>query len=516
MVKIFIDDIPFEVKEGSTVFEAAKQSGIAIPHLCYHPAFEPEGSCRMCLVEIEGMPKLELACSTRVREGMKISTRSERVVAARQGVLEFLLAEHPPDCPICDKAGECKLQDYYEDYGLFDSRMNEDKERRPKKVEIGRHLILDQERCILCTRCVRFLRQVTETQELGVFERGIHTAVDIYEGRPVDNNYSGNLAEVCPVGAITDRDFRFQTRTWFLSDGDSICPLCSRGCAVTIESHKGFSRFPVPKKVYRIKSRFDPDVNGHWICDLGRYGYGYLNGGRRTGPKDKAGKIKTWDQAVDFLAGLVKPLRYKNRTDRIAVVFHTELSNEELFLLKRLFIQDLKGARLYRADRPDGESDGRLLTAERSPNRRGAREVGIEAPEAAPETITQGTDLLLMFGTRLVETFGLSAVQAAIDGTGTSVLIAAAAHPVDESVDMVLPALWTAEKSGSLTNVDGRILRFEPAVPASEGGRAESSLLVNLGKVLGIDFGFYNRLHTPEDVYREMAKDIPFFGKHSD
>jgi NADH-quinone oxidoreductase subunit G len=182
MIKIFIDEKPFDVEESLTIFNAAEQNGISIPHLCYHPAFPPEGTCRMCLVEIEGIPKLELSCSTQVRDGMKIFTHSDRVEEARRGVLEFLLAEHPIDCPICDQAGDCKLQDYYDEYGLYDSQFSEIKEKREKKVEIGKNLLLDQERCILCRRCVRFLGEVTKTRELGVFQRGNHTEINVYNG----------------------------------------------------------------------------------------------------------------------------------------------------------------------------------------------------------------------------------------------------------------------------------------------------------------------------------------------
>ena len=212
-VNVQIDDQELKVHPGMTIFQASQEAGIEIPHLCYHSAFAPEGSCRMCLVEIEGLPKLELACSTVVREGMKIFTKTPDVIKARKGVLEFLLAEHPLDCPICDKAGECKLQDYFEDYGLFSSRFLETKERKRKKIDIGQHLILDQERCVLCTRCVRFLREVTKTGELGIFQRGLKSEVDILADQTVDNNYSGNLVDICPVGAITDKDFRFQTRS---------------------------------------------------------------------------------------------------------------------------------------------------------------------------------------------------------------------------------------------------------------------------------------------------------------
>ncbi|NOR14200.1 MAG: 2Fe-2S iron-sulfur cluster binding domain-containing protein, partial [Candidatus Aminicenantes bacterium] len=270
MIKIRIDDRELEVQEGITIFSAASEAGISIPHFCYHPAFIPEGTCRMCLVEIEGMPKLELACSTVVREGMIVSTQSNRVREGRKGVLEFLLAEHPLDCPICDQAGDCKLQDYYEEYGLYESQFSEVKDKHDKKVDLGNHLIHDQERSVLCRRCVRFLREVTGTEEMGVFERGSHTEVNLYLDNQVDNNYSGNLAQICPVGAITDKDFRFQTRSWFLAEADSICPLCSRGCSIQIGYHPGFSRFSLPKRVYRIKAKTNETVNGYWICDLGR------------------------------------------------------------------------------------------------------------------------------------------------------------------------------------------------------------------------------------------------------
>ncbi|MCX6571532.1 MAG: 2Fe-2S iron-sulfur cluster-binding protein [Candidatus Aminicenantes bacterium] len=228
MITIQLDGRALQVPPGTTVLKAAEQAGIVIPRFCYHPAFEPEGSCRMCLVEIEGLPKLDLACSTVVREGMKVWTSTPKVIQARKDVLEFFLADHPLDCPICDKAGECKLQEYYDRHGLFAGRFVEAKEKRDKKVAIGKGLLLDRERCILCTLCVRFLRKVTGTGELGVFERAVRAEIGTYDGVPVDNNYSGNLVDICPVGAITDADFRFKMRAWFLIKGPTVCPI-SRG-----------------------------------------------------------------------------------------------------------------------------------------------------------------------------------------------------------------------------------------------------------------------------------------------
>ncbi len=287
MAKISIDGKPLEVTDGLTIMKAADSAGIIIPRFCYHPAFVPEGSCRMCLVEIEGLPKLELACSTVVRDGMKVSTGSEKVVEARRGVLEFLLAEHPLDCPICDKAGECTLQDYYEGYGRFKGAFQESKEKREKKLVLGKSLILDRERCILCTRCVRFLTEVTKTQELGVFKRGVHSEISPYEKEPVDNNYSGNLVEICPVGAITDLDFRFKTRPWFLNTGESICPLCSRGCNIYIDYLPGFARLEETKKGPAHPVQGEP--SGQRILDL-RSGKVWLFSSRPE-PVGRAGHV---------------------------------------------------------------------------------------------------------------------------------------------------------------------------------------------------------------------------------
>lgn len=517
MIKIFLDEKPLEVNEGTTVLKAAEEAGIDIPHLCYHPAFLPEGSCRMCLVEIEGLPKLELACSTQVRDGMKISTKSEKVIEARKGVLEFLLAEHPLDCPICDKAGECELQNYYEEYGLFDSQFKETKEKRQKKVEIGKNLILDLERCILCTRCVRFLREVTKTQELGVFNRGLHSEINTYDGVPVDNNYSGNLAEICPVGAITDSDFRFKTRSWFLKQGESICPLCSRGCNIIIESHKGFTRFQVPKRVYRIKSRENNDINGYWICDFGRYGYSYLDDKRLDRIIVNNGKeTLTWEKAIAFLAEKIKRLHYVKKTSRLVVVLNTWLSNEELFLLKKIFKNDLSVEKIYFIDPADGEADDFLLTSERSPNRRGAQEIGFDLKPLDREALMEKADLLLIFGQFISDRFNLAEIKAALENIETKIYFATHSDELNSLVDIVLPTALIPEKEGSLTNVDGIVQKFLPALEGPGECRPEWKVLVDLGKELGINFNYYKQFNSPEVVLKEMSKEIPFFEKKNE
>jgi NADH-quinone oxidoreductase subunit G len=515
MPKIFIDEKELNVNDGMTILEAAEQAGISIPHLCYHEAFVPEGSCRMCLVEIEGLPKLELACSTRVREGMKVFTKSEKVIQARKGVLEFLCAEHPIDCPICDKAGECKLQDYYEEYGLFESQFQEYKERKPKKIPIGKNLILDQERCILCTRCVRFLRDVTKTEELGVFQRGIHTEINTYDGVLIDNNYSGNLAEICPVGAITDKDFRFKTRTWFLEKEESICPLCSRGCNIDIEYHMGFSRFSLPQRVYRVRSRENQQINGFWICDVGRYGYSYAD-------KERIGKVAayngitpgTWPECVTFLTEKIKRLYYMKRTARIGLILHTWLSNEELFLLDKVFRKDLNVQNVIFLNPPMEEGDSFLLTSDRTPNTKGAQEIGFDVEAADWNDFFENIELLLVFGSPLFAESNIAPLKAGLENIDLKILFASHDHEISSQFDIVLPVSVISEKGGSITNLDGMVQTFLPALSGFGDSRPEWKFLVDLAKELKIDTKFFHPFSSPEAIREEMKKHIPFFEKN--
>jgi NADH-quinone oxidoreductase subunit G len=519
MIKIHIDKEPVKVEEGTTVLKAAGQAGIHIPHLCYHHAFPPEGSCRMCLVEIEGFPQLEMACSTVVKEEMKISTKSERVVEARKAVLEFLLAEHPLDCPICDKAGDCKLQDYYDEYGLFDSQFKEVKEKRKKKLKIGKSLLLDQERCVLCTRCVRFLKEVTKTQELGVFHRGVQANVNIYDEAAVLNNYTGNLADICPVGAITDEDFRFKTRSWFLEGGESICPLCSRGCNILIEYHPGFPRFEVPKKVYRIKARENPEVNGFWVCDRGKYGYSYLGEGRADKiimNKIKGEDVLTWENISEYLGKKINSMSSAKKTSGIALILHTWLSNEELFLLHKIFHEDLKVEKIFFADLPQGEADGYLLTSETSPNRRGAQEVGFDIKNVDLDALAGGTDFLLAFGPFLSGLFSSKDLKSALDKIKRKVLFSSYSHEMNSLFDIVIPAALIAEKGGSLTNVEGIVQDFQPALEPPGESLPEWKVLAHLGRDLGIDTKFFEKFQSPEIILNEMGKKIPFFKKKND
>lgn len=489
-VGLTIDGVPVRAAEGTSVLRAAGSAGIAIPHFCYHPAFPAEGSCRMCLVEIEGLPKLELACATAVKEGLTVRTDTPRVRAARKDVLEFLLADHPLDCPICDKAGECRLQDYYEAYGLYPGRFSEMKRKKDKLVRIGKGLILDRERCVLCTRCVRFLRAVTGTGELGVFERGDRAEIGVFEGAPVDNDYAGNLVDICPVGAITDSDFRFKTRAWLLDRRPTVCPLCGRGCAVVVESVSGYPLREGERRVFRVRARENPAVNGHWICDLGRAGRRGIDENRlarAARPGGPAGDL-SWQEAVADLASRVGAVPPADRAGRIGLVLNSFLTLEELGLARRVFVEGLGLEKIFFADPPPGEADGLLLTPERVPNARGAAEAGFRPRPPDPGALA-GTGILIVFDPPYGAHHAVEALAAAFRAVPSRYLFTSHVGPLDGLADVVVPIAVPAEKAGTYVNVDGIRQTFARAVDPAPSVAAEGEVLALLGRRLGLDLG---------------------------
>src|SRR5947209_6692339 len=265
MPKCTIDGKELDVPPGTTVIQAGLMAGIAIPHFCWHPDLPVDGNCRMCLVEIERMPKLQIACNTLVTDGMVVRTTSEKAVQAHRTTLEFLLVNHPIDCPVCDQAGECYLQVQYMEHGLHDSKIQpEEKVRKRKVVDLG-PIMLDAERCVLCSRCLRFEAEVTRTNSFEFVNRGDHMQISTFENRPIMHNYAGNLADVCPVGALLSHDFRFKMRVWFLEATDSVCPGCSTGCNIFIDHRDG--------EAQRLRPRRNVEVNKSWMCDIGRKEY---------------------------------------------------------------------------------------------------------------------------------------------------------------------------------------------------------------------------------------------------
>ena len=262
MPKITVDNKDIEFKPGQTIIQAAQDAGIYIPHFCWHPAMSVSGNCRICLVEIEKMPKLAIACSTPATDGMVVHTKSEKTVHAQNAVMEFLLINHPLDCPICDEAGECKLQDYAYKYSVGVSRFDETKNEKDKRVALGPNVMFDQERCISCSRCIRFCEEIAKDPQLTFVQRGDHVTIETFPGEELDNPYSMNVIEICPVGVLTSRHFRFRSRVWDMSFTDTVCPGCARGC----NSIMGVRN----NEILRIDPRENPAVNDYWLCDWGR------------------------------------------------------------------------------------------------------------------------------------------------------------------------------------------------------------------------------------------------------
>ena len=269
MPKCQINGKEIEVPQGSTIIQAFRQLEEDIAHYCWHPGLSVAGVCRLCMVEIEGQQRLQIACNTPVQEGMVVTNQSEKVKDAVKWGLDFHLINHPLDCPICDQAGECGLQDQYMKFGKYDAQMGQRKVKKQKVVDLGPQVVLDSERCILCSRCVRFTEEVSKTHELGIFQRGDRSEIGTFANRPLDNKYSLNTVDICPVGALTSKDFRFRQRVWFLKEKPSVCTGCSTGCSIQVSYNE--------EGVWRVKPRYNPQVNGYWMCDEGRQIYKATN-----------------------------------------------------------------------------------------------------------------------------------------------------------------------------------------------------------------------------------------------
>jgi len=351
-----------------------------------------------------------------------------------------------------------------------------------------------------------------------MFERGNRSEVGIYDRTPVDNNYSGCLSEICPVGAITDTDFRFKTRAWFLDRGDSICPLCGRGCNITIEHVPGFPRVPGSRKVYRVKSRPNAEVNGHWICDVGRYGYSFLDAGRqeRIIVKDRGWGVEpAWDSVIRFLGAQLTRLVSGETRGRVGLMTSARLTNEELFLVRRMFLQDMGIHKIFLIDPKEGTPDGLLLTAERVPNTRGVTELGLKFGLPDMKGLAGSLDLLILIGPDLFERFGPDETRALLETVGIKVLFTSHQGPGNDAVDIVLPVTPAAEKAGSFTNIKGLVQSFVPVRAACGESLAEWSALLRLAVELKLDPGFYEGLTSIDDVRAALTRDTLFFGPRS-
>lgn len=332
-VEVTIDGQTVRVPRGTLLLDAASQLGIHIPIYCAHPKMDPVAVCRMCLVQVEKMPKLQPACATYVTDGMVVHTATEQVAKAREGILEFLLLNHPLDCPVCDRGGECDLQDFAFRYGPEVARMPiTDKVHFPKAVPLSPHIELDQERCILCWRCVRYYEEITGEKEIVLEQRGVQTVVATFQGQPLQSRFQGNLPEICPVGALTHRQYRFQARPWDLQRTPGICPECSYGCNVYVDTRE-FA-------VKRFASRDNPLVDDMWLCDRGRYSapsWNDLSRVRSPVIRDARGSRQVdVGRATEEAALLLRAIRDEHGGNSIGVIGSPMLTNEELWSLQRL------------------------------------------------------------------------------------------------------------------------------------------------------------------------------------
>jgi NADH-quinone oxidoreductase subunit G len=477
MAKITIDGKEYEVDNKLTIIEAAEQNGISIPHFCYHPKLSVSGNCRMCLVEVEKMPKLVIACATQVADGMVIKTKSERVVNAQQAVMEFFLINHPLDCPICDEAGECKLQDYTYKFSVGVSRFDFEKVRKPKRVALGTNVMLDVERCIMCSRCVRFCDEIAKKPQLVFTQRGDHVELTTYPGEHLDNPYSMNVIELCPVGALTSRDFRFKARVWDMSSTESICMGCARGCNMYMWVRNN--------EILRLTPRRNPDVNDYWMCDHGRLNtFKHVNSASRikSSMVRKEGELVDvgWDEAIAAAASGLK--RFKK--SEIVCVGSAHATNEDNYLLAKLAREVLNTKNIdFMRHVKEGDQDELLIRADKTPNSLGASEVGVRPAEGglgigslAKEIRAGRIRALYVIEDDIAATASLAEVLPKLD------LLIVHASNENETIkyaDVVLSCATYAEKHGTVTNFQGRVQRTRPAVATVELDRALDGLAMS-------------------------------------
>jgi len=366
MLKCKVNGKEVEVEEGTPLIEAFKKAGEDIAHYCWHPGLSIAGCCRMCMVEIEGHPRMQIACNTAVTDKMSVTNTTDKVKEAVRWGLDFHLINHPLDCPICDQAGECGLQDQYMKFGKYTPEMSERKVKKRKCQSVGERVVLDSERCILCSRCVRFTSEISKTNELGIFHRGDRAEIGTFEDKPLDNNYSLNTVDICPVGALTSKDFRFRQRVWYLKDGKSICNGCSTGCNVKIYYNE--------EGLFRVQPEYNPNVNGYWMCDQGRDIYKFINKEARL-LEAKVGQVSHWEvkgttEALIEAGDLIR----STAGSKVALVLTGQYTQEEYQEIIRFMLGDLGSREIYHWINNPGqmdEFDGLLFRGDRNPNTKG-------------------------------------------------------------------------------------------------------------------------------------------------
>ncbi len=518
MINVQVDGEWRQFPKGTKLIEACMQSGSFVPHYCYHPALTTPGNCRMCLIELGGpkmdanrqpmlgadgrpeiawSPRPQISCALEISEGMAVRTNSPLVEDCRKGVMEFLLINHPLDCPICDKAGECRLQEFAVEFGHGGSNFLEEKVKKPKRQDIGERIVLDDERCILCSRCIRFMQEVAHDDVLGFVDRGSHTTLTVHPGQRLNSNYSLNTVDICPVGALTSKDFRFKMRVWFLRETKSICTSCGTGCNSIIGAREN--------EIIRQTPRQNDAVNSYWMCDHGRLNYGYLyREDRLTTPTLRANgeaEKSTWPSAIAQIAEKLSALPQ----GQTALLASARMTNEELWLAAQLARH--LGVSLHDVVARPQEADGILVSNDGNPNTTGAKLLGLTSEPgtrlpALGQAVRDGQVKALLCLGEDPRHLGLAAADLTkldllvcldlLPNTGTAVATA------------VLPGAGFAEKRGSMINVKGRLQRLNRATQPPGQARDDFEILSDLLRALGAEVP-----QTLDGVFKEMAAATP-------
>jgi len=522
MPKLTIDGQTYEAEKGKTIIQVADDVGIQIPRYCYHPDIGIEGSCRMCLVEAKGFPKLMPACATPITEGMEVRTTTERVHEAVRYAMEFLLLHHPIDCPVCDQSGECWLQDYYMAHAGHDSRYPlGQKTRRRKAFNLGPLVKLDQERCILCTRCVRFTKNVTKTNEIQVFNRGHKAEIGIFEDRPLNNAYSGNVVDVCPVGALTSADFRFRVRVWFLKGTTSVCAGCSTGCNLRIDHSARAVGGGIPGytatdgKIYRTVGRRNVDVNKSWLCDEGRLSFHTLERWPRLRNATMAGESRSVAELLAIVHERFESIRGQSGGASVAALVSATNTNEALFLTKKYF-NGRVDFRLGRETELYAEPQDELLRRlDKHPNTRGALNLDLAGDlkglrglrEKAERKDLRG--MWISFHPQLVGDDAPGIIEdlrrliAALEFS-----VVSTTHDFDwaRQASIVIPVAAWSEEQGTYTNYSGRLQMTNRAVMPPGEARPLHVMMAELLNLSGLQVP-----HDPSALFDWMSREVSVY-----
>lgn len=539
LLNVQVDGVWHKFPKGTRLIEACAQAGKFIPRYCYHPKLSSPGNCRMCLIEmgtpkmgpdrkpeigpdgfpvISWIPRPQIACAQDIAEGMAVRTDSPMVQECRKGVMEFLLINHPLDCPICDQAGECRLQEFSVEYGNSDSRFLEHKVKKPKNVELGPRVTLDDERCILCSRCIRFMKEVAKDDVLGFVDRGSYTSLTCHPDRKLDSNYSLNTVDICPVGALTSTDFRFKMRVWFLKETKTIDVNCGTGSNIVIGARQN--------QIYRITPRENNDVNSNWLPDSHRLNFKYIHReDRLTQPKQRFYAESATDSGTSasvekrIVPPQFAPASWKKAIEltavdlrsfdgsQLAIIASGRMTNEELFLARRL--ADVLNVAAVDILPRTGEPDGILIAADRNPNTTGAQLLGVASQEPGKNlpVIAEGVKSGKIKGLILL---GENAVAAGIAEEylaklKTLVVLDILPNASTKYATIILPAASFAEKRGSMVNLKGRLQRLNRAIEPPGEARDDWEILRDL--ILAVSGT--NGIYAIEDVFKQMAATIP-------